>query len=338
MDLKQIKTHSQASKIILKVMIVGIIVNIVLVGLKFSFGLFFDNIAVLSDAAHSATDLVTSIAVIFTVFLSSPKRDSKHNYGHEKVEPLMLLFFALFIAGIGVLLVWQGITGIISPQAAQFNWFLVGATVISILFKEALFWYGIYYAKKIKSDLLKADAWHSRSDSLASIAVLIGLVFSIFLSTDIAESIAVLLVSILIFKVALDIFIPAVKQLTDTAASEKTCQLIKDTTLQLPEVLSVKSLSTRMFGNKIYVDLVIQIDGNLSAKQACTIASRVHDLLEAKEELQIKHCTVGIALSEENNNAVNEKNNIVANKESSAAIDEDSNNVDNEKSSTILNE
>jgi len=299
MEKENLSTHSQNAKIILRVMIVGIIVNVVMVALKLVFGLLFDNLAVLSDAVHSATDLLTSIAVIFAVFLSSPKRDKKHNYGHEKVEPLMLLFFALLIAAVGGLLVWQGIVGIISPRPAELNWFLLGTTIVSILFKEALFWYGMYYAKKIKSELLRADAWHSRSDSLASLAVLIGLIFSIFISTDIAESISVLVVSVLIFKVAFSIFHPAVKQLIDTAASEKTCELIRETAKQTEGVNSIKSLRTRMFGNKIYVDIIIEVNGNLNVSQAHNIASSVHDSLEAKEELQIKHCTVSIVPSGE---------------------------------------
>ena len=296
---QQLEPHAEAKRIILRVMIVGIAANIVLVLAKTVFGFLHGSIAVLSDAAHSATDLITSIAIIVVVFLSSPKRDKKHNYGHEKVEPVALLFFSLLIVGVGVLLVWQGITGIISPQATELNWYLIGVTLISIVIKEALFWYGIYYAKKIKSEILRADAWHSRSDSLSSLAVLVGLIVSIFISIDIAESIAVLLVALLIFKVAFGILRPAIRQLTDTAASEDICNSIRQVALEVEGVLSVKKLLTRIFGNKIYVEIVVELDGNLSATQAHKIMQVVHDSLEEKQELNIKHCTVSMFVQDE---------------------------------------
>ena len=296
--MKIIQTHKESKKIILRVMIVGIVANIVLVAAKAVLGFVHGNMAVLSDAAHSATDLITSVAIVAVVFLSSPKRDKKHNYGHEKIEPLALLFFSLLIAGLGVILVWQGISGIIAPEESGINWYLIGVTMISIIIKEALFWYGIYYSKKIKSQMLRADAWHSRTDSLASLAVLIGLIFSIFIGTDIAESIAVLLVAALIFKVAFGILRPAVRQLTDTAASEDVCKSITDTALQVEGVLDVKNLLTRMFGNKIYVDITIEISGDLTASAAHTIMQKVHDCLESKEELDIKHCTVGMFVAD----------------------------------------
>jgi len=295
---QRLETHVYTKKIILRVMIVGIVANIVLVLAKVILGILHGNIAVLSDAAHSATDLITSIAIVVIVFLSSPKRDKKHNYGHEKIEPLALLFFSLLIAGVGVLLVWQGVVGIVSPQEAEINWYLIGVTLISIVIKEALFWYGIYYAKKIKSEMLRADAWHSRTDSLSSLAVLAGLIFSIFISTNIAESIAVLLVSLLIFKVAFSVLKPAIKQLIDTAASDEICDSIKEAALEVEGVQSVKKLLTRIFGNKIYAEIVVELDGNLSANEAYTIMQAVHDNLEAKEELNIKHCTVSMVVQD----------------------------------------
>jgi len=294
MDKNILATHQTTKKIILRVMLVGIIANIVLVAFKLGASIIFDNLAVMSDAAHSATDLITSLAIVIVVLFSSPKRDKKHNYGHEKIEPLALLFFALLIAGVGILLVWQGIEGILSPKATELNWFLLSVTIASIIVKEALFWYGIYYAKKLKSEILRADAWHSRSDGLASVAVLIGLICSLFLETDIAESIAVLLVSLLIFKVAFSIFRPAIKQLTDTAASEEAYLKIKEITQKIEGVLSIDTLHTRIFGNKIYVEIVIEINAEITALSAHKIMLSVHDTLEANEDLQIKHCSVGM--------------------------------------------
>ena len=286
--------YAKTRRIILRVSIIGIIANLVLVIAKMTLGLIFDNLSVLSDAVHSASDLVTSLFVVVAVFLSNPKRDKKHNYGHEKIEPLMVMFFAVALAGIGGYLAYQGIAGIVNPGVAEFNVYLVIVTVLSILVKEALFWYGMHYAKKTKSQMLKADAWHSRSDSLTSIAVLIGLLSSLFMSSNIIESVAVLVVSLFIFKVAFDIFRPSVHQLTDRAASDKTCDKIREIASSIEGVNGIEDLRTRIFGNKIYADLVISVDGGLQVAQAHEIATAVHDTLEATEELMIKHCTVSV--------------------------------------------
>ena len=292
-----IAKHSESKKIMLRVAVIVVIANVVLVALKSVFGFVFSNVSVLSDAAHSAADLVSSLFVIIAALISSPKRDKKHNYGHEKTEPLMVLFLSLVLAVLVGMLIWQGIEGIISPADSEVNVYLISVTIFSIVLKEALFWYGIHYAKKINSEMLRADAWHSRADCLSSVAVLIGLLSAIFMRSNIIESIAVLFVALLIGKIALGFFVSAVKQLTDSAAQEETANEIKEIALETDGVKSVENLRTRVFGKSIYVDIVIGIDENLTVNQAHEIAKTVHDVLEEKDNLRIKHCTVSIVPS-----------------------------------------
>ncbi|MCL2846719.1 MAG: cation diffusion facilitator family transporter [Firmicutes bacterium] len=289
-----LEKHAEIRRVVLRVIIVGIVANVVLVAAKLTFGLIFGNLSVLSDAVHSASDLITSLFVVVAVFISSPKRDKKHNYGHEKIEPLMVLFFALVLAGIAALFVWQGIEGLVSPTTAEFNWFLVSVTVLSIVVKEALFWYGMHHAKKTKSEILKADAWHSRSDSLASVAVLIGLVCALFMDTNIVESIAVLIVSLFIFKAAWEVFKPSVDQLIDRAADKRDVDAIIAIAEEIDGVIRVDDIRTRIFGNSILVDLEILVDGALTVTAGHDIAQEVHDVLEGTAELRIKHCNVHV--------------------------------------------
>ena len=286
--------HSETSKIILRVSIVTIFVNVVLTVLKLVLGLIFDNLSVLSDAIHSGSDLFTSFLIVAAVFLSSPKRDEKYNYGREKVEPLVVLFLAMIIGTVGVFLGYEGVLGVISPQPAELNWYLIAVTGLSIIVKEWMFYYGMYYAKKINSAMLRADAWHSRSDSLSSIAVLIGLATSLFMKTNIVESIAVIVVALFILKVAFDIAKPAVAQLIDKSAGEQVNSKIKEIASQVDGVISVDKLHTRMFGDRIYVDIEIAVDGNLTTTQSHDIAELVHDTLEGTSELRVKHCVVHV--------------------------------------------
>ena len=286
--------HSETSRIVIKVSIITIIVNLLLVIAKSILGVVFNNLSILSDAIHSASDLLTSFIIIATVFLSSPKRDKKYNYGREKIEPLVVLFLALIICGVGVFLAYEGITNLFSPKDAELNWYLIGVVIFSIIVKEFMFYYEIYYAKKINSAMLRADAWHSRSDSLSSVAVLIGLVTSIFTKTNIAESIAVIIVSAFIIKVSFDIAKVSVSQLIDKSADENVCNKIREIALAIEGINSVDKLRTRLFGNCIFVDIEIAIDGNLNVFKSHDIAHILHDTLENNEELRIKHCHVHI--------------------------------------------
>jgi len=282
------------SKIIIRVSIITIIVNLVLFVLKLVLGILEDNLSVISDAIHSGSDLFTSFLIIGAVFLASPKRDKKHNYGREKVESLVVLFLAIIIGGVGVFLGYEGVRGIISPTPAALNWYLIVTVILSIIVKEWMFHYEMRWAKRINSALLKADAWHSRSDSLSSIAVLIGLVLSTFIKTNLAESIAVIIVALFIVKVAFSIAIPAVNQLVDKSAGEEVDKKIREIALQTDGVVSVDKLFTRMFGSKIYVDIEIAVDGNLTVHESHGIAHALHDYLEGMQELRIKHCHVHV--------------------------------------------
>lgn len=291
---KYLAQHSKNARIVLRVTVIVIIVNIFLFAAKLALGMTFDNLSVISDAVHSASDIFTSFFIIIAVIISSPKRDKNHNYGHEKIEPLMTMFFAIVLAGLGGVFIWQGIEGIINPSAGEFNLYLILVTVVSIIVKEAMFWYGIYWAKKTRSEMLRADAWHSRSDSLASIAVLVGLVTSTFISTNIVESISVLIVAMFILKVALGILRPAINQLIDRAAPERTASEITRIVEQIEGVQSLTSLRTRLHGSSILVDVVISVDGSQSVASGHEIARVVHDTLEDNENLRIKHCVISI--------------------------------------------
>ena len=281
-------------KIIFKVSILTLIVNIVLTVLKAVFGAIFFNVSVLSDAIHSFSDVGTTVLVLISVLISKPQTDKEHPYGHEKIEPLITLLFAEFLAGTGIFLAVGGIKGIISPVKAELNFYLIAVTVFSIVAKEAMYWYTIHYAKKTNSQTLKADAWHHRSDSLSSLAVLIGLVISKFIGSNLAESIAVVLVAALIIKVAVQIFITSINRLIDKSADDATTEKIRTLVKETEGVIEIDSLQTRLFGNALLVDIEIAVDESLPLKSSHKIAHAVHDKLEAESDLSIKHCNVHV--------------------------------------------
>ena len=291
---KRIREYNKNGKIIIRVTIITIIANLFLTAIRLIPGIIHDNMMVISDAINSAADAATSLLIIFAVFMSSPKRDRKYNYGRERVESVIVAFFALLLAGVGLFLLYTGIYGIINPRMAQFNWVLVGVTVVGILIKEGMFWYSMYYGKKLKSEMLKADAWNSRTDGWSSIAVLIGLLSALFMDTNILESIAIIVIAFFIVKIAIDIIKPALNQLVDKAADGKTVAQIRKIVRAIDGVESLDLVRTRVFGSTIYVDVEISVDGDITVTDSHKIAQEVQDVLEANPELQIKHCMVHV--------------------------------------------
>lgn len=255
-------------QIMIRVTSISLIANIILAILKAVVGFIFFNVAVLSDAVHSVADVLTSVLVIVAALMANPKPDKKHNYGHEKIGSLIYLLFGFLLVGVGVFLGYQGTMGIISPSTGNIHFMLIAVTVLAILVKEAVFWFTMHYAKKIDSDIMKADAWHSRLDGLSSIAVLIGLITAHFVGSDLGESIAILIVSLFILKIAIESIIKAAGQLTDKSANAETCEKIKQ--------------------------IALNIDGKLTVEESHTIARVVHDVLEYDDKLKIKHCTVHV--------------------------------------------
>lgn len=289
--LEQNKKNSQ---IIRRVSIITLIINIVLTALKMTFGAVFFNVSVISDAVHSLSDVGTTVLVLIAVFISKPHSDKKHNYGHEKIEPMLVLFFALILGAVGVLLGVQGVKGIISPKEVTVNYYLIGVTILSVISKEAMYWYTIHFAKKTKSNALKADAWHHRSDSLSSVAVLIGLICSPFIKSDLIESIAVLIVAALIIKVTVQILMSSINQLIDKAVDDAVYEELITLVKETENVVNVDKFKTRLFGNAIYVDIEISVKGDLTVIESHEIAQIVHDKLESQQKHPVKHCHVHI--------------------------------------------
>ena len=206
----------------------------------------------------------------------------------------MVLMFAVILLAVGGTLIWQGISGIIHPKDVEINYVLIAVTVVSIVVKEGMYWFTIHFAKKIHSATLKADAWHNRSDSLSSIAVLIGLVVGIFTGNDIVESVAVLIVALMIFKVAVEVGISSVNQLIDKAVDEKTETELKQIVSETEGVEGIDSFRTRLFGSAVYIDVEVRVDPTLTVIAAHDIAEEVHCRLEHQDFCPVKHCSVHV--------------------------------------------
>ncbi len=282
-------------KVAVKVSIVTLGVNAVLVVFKTLAGIFGNSYALISDAVHSASDVFSTVIVLIGVKLAAKKADKNHPFGHERFECVaaILLAVVLFATGAGV--GYSGINNIVTGEYKNFEIpgiIALVAAAVSIVVKELMFWYTYRAAKLVNSSALKADAWHHRSDSLSSIGSLVGVVGGLC-GVKILDSVACIVICLFIFKASIQIFIDAIKKMTDEACDEKTEEEIKNFISSFEGVLRVDNLMTRLFGNRIYVIAEIACDADLPLIEAHAIAEAVHSGIENKFPA-VKHVTVHV--------------------------------------------
>ncbi len=288
-------------RLAVKVSMVSIIGNAVLSLLKFLAGVIAHSGAMVSDAVHSASDVFSSIIVIIGVKLSTREADKEHPYGHERFECVAAIVLAVVLLVTGLLIgrsaLEQIIKGDFSGTEAPGILALVAA-VISILSKEAMYWYTRYYAKKLDSGALMANAWHHRSDALSSVGALIGIVFA-RMGYRIVEPIASLIICLLILKATYDIFKDAISKMVDSG-DEELEQEIRALAQKQKDVQGVDLIHTRVFGNRIYVDIEICADGRMTLEESHNVAERVHDVIESSFP-KVKHIMVHVNPAKQEN-------------------------------------
>ena len=282
-----------------RVSLVGVVGNAALSVFKLLAGILAHSGAMISDAVHSASDVLSSFIVIIGVKLSVREADRDHPYGHERFECVAAIVLAVVLAVTGLLIGWRAVLNIAAGAEGTTVPGLLAliAALVSILSKEAMYWYTRHYAKRYDSSALMANAWHHRSDALSSVGALIGIAGA-RLGHPIMEPLASLLICGFILKAAYDIFRDAMSKMVDHACDAETELRIGECVLAQKEVQGIDRLQTREFGNRIYVDLEIRLDGGLSLVEAHDIAEQVHDRIEA-EFPSVKHIMVHVNPGEE---------------------------------------
>lgn len=271
------------TKEIYKVSRISIIANVLLSLFKAVCGVMFNSYALVSDSVHSLSDVFSTIVVMIGAYFSKKDVDDDHNYGHQKYESIaglvlsMILFvtsFLIFSSGI------EKIIAIINGQTSESpnKYALIGAFV-SIIVKEWLYKYTVKVADRIDSPALKADAWHHRSDALSSIGTFIAIIGTM-MGFAILDPLASIFIGVLIVKVGYSIALESIDQVTDKAVSAEISNNIKNAILEEEGVMSVESLKTRVHASKVYVDVSITVDKDLTVYEGHEIAERVHDKIE----------------------------------------------------------
>lgn len=280
-------------KIILRLSVVSIVGNIILSAFKLFAGIVGHSGAMISDAVHSLSDVLATAVAAIGARVSRKAPDKSHPYGHERLECVasVVLGVLLIITGTGIGL--GGVKKIIGGNyqaLATPTAIALAAAVISIVVKEAMYWYTRYYAKKLASPAFMADAWHHRSDALSSVGSLIG-IGGAMLGMPVLEPVACVCICLCILKVAYDVLKDAVNGMVDASCGEEFEAELGRFILAQEGVKGMDMLHTRKFGSKIYIDAEISVDGGLSLYDAHSIAEDVHRAVEEKYP-EIKHIMI----------------------------------------------
>lgn len=286
---------NSSERIAIRVSTNTLVLNVLLTVFKLLAGIFGRSAAMLADAVHSLSDVLSTIIVIIGVKLANRESDKSHPYGHERFECVAAIILSLILFTTGVSIGWAGLQQI---MAGDYNAFSIPglialvAAVTTIVLKEIMYWYTRTAAKKIGSGALMADAWHQRSDALSSVGSFIG-ILGARMGLPILDPIAAILICVFILKVAVQIFREAIGKMTDKSCDEEVEAKMRQVILEQESVLGVDSLKTRLFGDKIYVDVEISVSGSDTLHKAHDVSHIVHDAIE-REFLRVKHCMVHI--------------------------------------------
>ena len=258
----------------IKVTLIGTASNLILSIIKFAGGIIGHSAAMVADATHSISDLLTDMIVLIMFKVGQKPKDEDHPYGHGKAETLGTTVVGFIIISVGIGLAYEawemiqsGIARIPEPLAA-------GTALISIFIKEWLFRNTRSVGEKSNNSLLLANAWHHRSDAISSIAALVGIIGAM-LGFPALDPIAATMVAFMIMKVGYELTLGGFRDLMDTALDEKDTQSIQVAIDDVSGVLKSHDLRTRKIGGEILMDVHIQVDSDLTVTEGHEVAERV---------------------------------------------------------------
>ena len=259
-----------------QVTVLGAWINAALGTIKIVTGYTAHSHALIADGVHSLSDLITDALVVIAAKYGSQKPDEDHPYGHGRIETIATIVIALLIGIVGLGIIYDALYNLFvikELERPELTAIIIAA--IALVIKEWLYRYTLAAAKKIDSNLLRANAWHHRSDVFVSGIVLIG-IFGAWLGYTSFDAIAALLVGALIVKIGGQMMWQSARELVDTGVDENTLRLIKEEITSVPGVESIHQLRTRMLAGMIFVDAHVLVNPHISVSEGHYISEQVH--------------------------------------------------------------
>ncbi|WP_035719402.1 cation diffusion facilitator family transporter [Francisella sp. W12-1067] len=257
-----------------KVTLIGMFINALLAIVKVLVGVVGRSPALFADGIHSFSDLLSDAMVLFAAKYANKEEDHNHPYGHERIETLATLILSGLLIAIGFMIVYHSVVSLMTGDYNQPNSYTAFAAIFSIVGNEFIYQYTMAAANKINSDLLRANAWHSRSDMWSSVVVLVGLLgaFAGFVWMD---ALAAFVVCYMIVKMGIKWGYSAVAELIDEGVDEQTYKAIKEIIASIEDVRDFHYLRTRKMAGKIVLDVHILVDKYCTASEGHYIAEVV---------------------------------------------------------------
>jgi len=261
---------------------IGLIVNLLLAGLKLAAGLLANSQAVVADAVHSLSDGATDVAILVGVRYWSAPPDETHPHGHRRIETAVTLLISALLAAVAVALGYRAVATIHERHAGGPGPAALGAAALSVVCKEVLYRWSVAAGKRVRSPALVANAWHHRSDAFSSLPAVLAVAGSMINpSWGFLDHVGAVVVAVIILQAVFHIGWPALAELMDAGAGEEARRRIEAIALATEGVERVHAIRTRRVGSAIAVDLHVLVDGDISVRDGDAIADAVRDRLLA---------------------------------------------------------
>ncbi len=252
--------------------LVSVAVNVGLTAAQAVAGFISGSQALIADAAHSLSDLLSDFVVLLAAWQSRKDPDADHQYGHLRFETAASLALGGLLLAVGVGMLWAAVTKLQHPAGAQpVQPLALWVALAALVSKELLFRYLLAVARRVRSGMLVANAWHARSDAASSLVVALGIGGNL-LGYHMLDPVAAIVVGLMVARMGLRFGWDALNDLMDRAADEETVEGIRQTMLATPGVLGLHDLRTRKMGDQVLVDVHLEIDAGLTVAQGHAIA------------------------------------------------------------------
>ena len=266
---------------IYRVTVIGSIINVLLVALKFAFGILGRSSAMIADAVHSLSDLVTDVVVIVFVKLGNKPQDSDHDYGHGKYETLATAFIGMALLAVGIMILYGGVEKIAAALRGetlpQPGMIALWAAIISIVSKEWCYRFTARVGRQTSSQAVIANAWHHRSDAFSSIGTALGISGAIFLGSrwTVLDPIAAVVVSVFIVKTAIRLMKQASDELLEKSLPDAVERRIEAIAECEAGVSGIHNIRTRRIGSRVSIEMHLRMPGETTLYEAHQHASNI---------------------------------------------------------------
>jgi len=265
-----------------RVTVVGAVINLVLSLAKIVIGLLAHSQSLVADGLHSLSDLLSDALVYWAAHHAAQGPDEEHPYGHGRFETVATLGLAVILLLVGLIIVWDAGNRLFHPdELLEPGLLALAAAIASILLKEWLYHYTVRVARRISSEMLRANAWHHRTDAISSVVVVVG-IGGTLAGLPYLDAIAAAVVGLMICHIAWELGAPALRELVDVALDHDRVEQIRQTILTIGGVKAVHMLRTRKIGGCASVDVHVQVAPWLSVSEGHMISQVVMERLLAE--------------------------------------------------------